>query len=195
MRCRSSLIDCLIASTCRSGELISPGGSNRTICVGPICWIISWTTPCWNCDCRIWLTGNWRLIWKSTNVRLAIWCRCRSPRCNVISQQILLQHWQWEFFCILYNILLVCLRLCWYSVPWQCLLNFSTAVENARFLPVMCTPQQVNDCFLPAMCTPQNKWFKRARSVLDVCLTTSRSMSRTRIVTLAWGGMCRHHDW
>ncbi len=35
MRCQSSLIDLLIASTRRSGVLISPGGLNRTICVGP----------------------------------------------------------------------------------------------------------------------------------------------------------------
>ncbi len=93
-------------------------------------------------------------------------------------------------FCILHNILLVCPRLCWYSVPGQYLLNFSTALENAQFLPAMCAPQLVNDCFLPAMCTPQKDWFKRARSFLDVCLTTSRSMSHARIVTLAWKGLC-----
>ncbi len=134
------LIDCLIASTCCSGEPISPGGSNRTICVGPNCWIISWTVPYWNCDCWIWLRGNWRLIWKSPKVCLAIWCHCCSSHCSVISQRILMQRWQWEFFCILHNILLVCPRLCWYSVPGQCLLNFSTALENAQFMPVMCTP-------------------------------------------------------
>jgi hypothetical protein len=190
VRCFSSLIDCLIASTCRLGVLISPGGSNRTICVGPNCWIISWTIPCWNCDRWIWLRGNWRLIWKSPNNRLAIWCRCCSPCCNVISQQILMQRWRWEYLCILHNILLVCPCLCWYSVPGQCLLKFFTALENAQFLPVMCTPQLVNNCFLPAMCTPQKEWFKRARSFLDVCLTTSRSMSHTRIVSLACGGLC-----
>ncbi len=106
------LDDCLIASTCRSGVLISPGGSNRTICVGPNCWIISWTIPCWNCDCWIWVRGNRRLIWKSPNVCLAIWCHRHSPCWNVISQQILMQCWQGEFFCILHNILLVCPRLC-----------------------------------------------------------------------------------
>ncbi len=31
---------------------------------------------CWNCDCRIWLRGDWRLIWKSPNISLAVWCRC-----------------------------------------------------------------------------------------------------------------------
>ncbi len=155
VRCQSSLIYPLIARKCRLGKPISPGGSNRTICVGPNCWIISWTIPCWNCDCRIWLRGNWRLIWKSPNIPLAIWCHRRSPHCNVIPQQILMQRWHWEFFCILHNILLVCPHLCWYSIPGQCLLNFSTALENAQFLPVMCTPQLVNDCFLPAMCTPQ----------------------------------------
>jgi hypothetical protein len=46
VRCQSSLIDCLIASTRRLGIPISPDGSNRTICVGPNCWIISWTIPC-----------------------------------------------------------------------------------------------------------------------------------------------------
>ncbi len=190
MRCRSSLIHCLIASTRRLGVPISPGGSNRTICVGLNCWIISWMIPCWNCDRRIWLRCNRRLIWKSPNVRLAIWCCHHSPCWNVISQQILMQHWQGGFFCTLHNILLVCPRLCWYSVPGQCLLYFSTALENAQFLPVMCTPQLVNYCFLPAMCTPQKEWFKRARSFLNVCLTTSRSMSLTRIVTLAWGDLC-----
>ncbi len=190
MRCQSSLINCLIASTSRSGVPISPGISNRTICVGPNFWIIFWTIPCWNCDRQIWLRGNWRLKWKSPNVPLAIWCHCYSPPCNVISQQILMQRWQWEFFCILYNILLVCPRLCWYSIPGQCLLNFSTALENVQFLPVMCTPQLVNDCFLPALCTPQKEWFKRARSFLDVCLTTSSSLSHTKIVSLAWGGLC-----
>ncbi len=190
MRCQSSLIDPLIASTRRLGEPIFPSRSKRTICVGSNCWIISWTIPCWNCDRWIWLRGNWRLIWKSPNDRLAIWCRHRSRCCNVISQQILMQCWQWEFFCILHNILLICPCLCWYSIPGQCLLNFSTALENAQFLPVMCTPQLVNDCFLPAMFTPQKEWFKRARSFLDVCLTTSGSMSHTRIVTLAWGGLC-----
>ncbi len=165
MRCRSSLIDRLIASTRRLGIPISPGGSNRTICVGPHFWIISWTIPCWNCDCQLWLLrGNWRLIWKSPNNRLAIWCRHHSSHWNVISQQILLQRWQGGFFCILHNILLVCPRLCRYSVSGQCLLNFSTALENAQFLPVMCAPQLVHDCFLPAMCTPQKEWFKRARS-------------------------------
>ncbi len=95
------------------------------------------------------------------------------------------------FFCILHNMLLVCPHLGWYSIPGQCLLIFSTALKNAQFLPVMCAPQLVvNDCFLPAMCTPQKEWFKRARSFLDVCLTTSTSMSHTRIVTLAWGGLC-----
>ncbi len=195
MTCLSSLIDCLIASTCRSGVPISPGGSNRMICVGPNCWIISWSIPCWNCDCWIWLRGDWRLIWKSPNICLAIWCCRCSPHCNVISQRILMQRWQWDFLCILHNILIVCHRLCWYSVPGQCLLNISTALENARFLPVMCTPQQVNNCFLPAMCTPQKEWFKRARSFLDVCLITSRSMSHTRIVSLTCGGLCGQYDW
>ncbi len=190
MRCQSSLIDRLIASTRRLGVLISPGGSNRKICIGPNGWIISWMIPCWNCDRRIWLRGSRRLIWKSPNIRLAIWCHRHSPHWNVISQWILMQHWQGEFFCILHNMLLVCPRLCWYSVPGQCLLNFSTALENAQFLPVMCTPQLVNDYFLPAIYTPQKEWFKRARSFLDVCLTTSWSMSHTRIVTLAWGGLC-----
>ncbi len=190
VRCQSSLIDCLIASTCRSGVPISLGSSNRTICVGPNCLIISGMIPCWNCDCWISLRGNWRLIWKSPNVCLAIWCRLCSPCWNVISQQILMQRWQGEFFCTLHNILLVCPCLCWYSVPGQCLLNFSTALGNVQFLPVMCTPRLVNDCFLPAMCTHQKEWFKRTRSFLDVCLTTSRSMSHTRIVTLAWGGLC-----
>ncbi len=113
---------------------------------------------------------------------------CHSPCWNVISQQILMQCWQGEFFCTLHNMWLVCPCLGWYSVPGQCLLNFPTALENAQFLPVICAPQLVvNDCFLPAMCTPQKEWFKRARSFLDVCLTTSRSMSHTRIVTLTWG--------
>ncbi len=86
------------------GQTNLPRGSNRMICVGPNCWIISWTIPSWKCDCQIWLRGNWRLIWKSPNVHLAIWCRCRSPRCNVISQQILLQRWQWNVsvFCTIY---------------------------------------------------------------------------------------------
>ncbi len=190
MRCQSSSIDHLIASTHRLGVPISPGDSNRTISVGPNYWIISWTIPWWNYDPRIWLRGNWRLIWKSTNVCLAIWCRRCSPCCNVISQQNLMQCWQGEIFCILHNILVVCPRLFWYSVPGQFLLNFSTALENAQFLPVMCTPQLVNDCFLPAMFTPQKEWFKTARSFLNVCLTTSRSMSLRRIVSLAWGGLC-----
>jgi hypothetical protein len=84
-----------------------------------------------------------------------------------------------------------CPCLGWYCfIPGQCLLNFSTALESAQFLPVMCAPKLVvNDCFLPAMCTPQKEWFKRARSFLDVCLTTSMSMLHTRIVTLAWGGL------
>ncbi len=181
VRCQSSLIDCLIVSARCSGLPISPGGSNRMICVGLNCWIISWTIPCWNCDCWIWLGGNWRLI---------IWCRCCSPCCNVISWPNLMQCWQWEFFCILHNILLVCPHLCVFFVPGQCLLNFSTTLENAQFLPVMCTPQLVNDCTLPVMCTPQKEWFKRARRFLDVCLTTSRSMSHIRIVSLAWGGLC-----
>ncbi len=189
MRCQSFLIDHLIAITRRLGIPISPGGSNRTIYVGPNCWIISWTIPCWNCDRWIWLGGNWRLIWKSLNIRLAIWCHRCSPHYNVISLQILMQRWQWKFFCIPHNTLLVCPHLCWYSIPGQCLLNFSTALENAQFLPVMCTPQLNNDCFLPAMCTPPKEWFKRARRFLDVCLTTSRSMSHTRIVSLAWGGL------
>ncbi len=120
----------------------------------------------------------------------AIWCCHCSPCCNVISQQILSQCWQLKFSCIMHNILLVCPCLCWYSVPGQCLRSFATALENAQFLPVMCTPQLVNDCFLPAMCTPQIEWFKRARSFLHVCLTTSRSMSHTWIVSLAWGGLC-----
>jgi hypothetical protein len=188
--CRSSLIDRLIVSTRRLGKPISPGSSNRTICVGLNCWRISWIIPCWNCDHWIWLGGKWRLIWKSPNVRRAIWCHCCSPCCNVISQQILMQRWQWKFFCILHNILLVCPRLYLYSFPGQCLLNFFTTLKNAQFLPVMCTPQLVNDCFLPAMCTPQKEWFKRARSFLDLCLTTSWSMSHTRIVSLAWGGLC-----
>ncbi len=38
VRCQCSSIDCLIASTRRSSVPISPGGSNRTICVGPKCW-------------------------------------------------------------------------------------------------------------------------------------------------------------
>ncbi len=76
VRCQSSLIDRLITSTRRSGVLISPSGSNRMICVGPNCWIISWTISYWNCGRQIWLIGNWRLIWKSPNVCLAIWCRC-----------------------------------------------------------------------------------------------------------------------
>ena len=59
VRCQSSLIDGLIASTHRSGKPISPGGSNRTICAGPNCWMISWIIPCWNCDCWIWLIGDW----------------------------------------------------------------------------------------------------------------------------------------
>ncbi len=189
VRCFSSLIDCLIASTRCSGIPISPGSSNRTICVELNCWMISLTIPCWNCDCQIWLRGDWRLIWKSPTVRLAIWCRC-SHRCNVISWHILMQRWQWECFCILHNILLVCLCLCWYSVPGHCLLIFPTALENTQFPPVMCTLQLVNDYFLPAMCTPQKEWFKRARSFLDVCLTTSRSMSHMRIESLAWGGLC-----
>ncbi len=155
VRCQSSSIDCLIASTLHSGVPISPGRSNRTICVLPNCWIIPWTIPCQNCECGIWLRGNWRLLWKSPNVCLAIWCHRCSHCCNVISQQILMQCCQRLLFCILHNILLVCPRLCWYSVPGQCLLNFSTTLENAQFLPVMCTPQLVNDCFLPAMCTPQ----------------------------------------
>ncbi len=98
VRCRSSLIDRLIASTRRSGVPISLGSSNRTICVGTNCWMISWTIPCWNCDCWIWLRGNWRLIWKSPNIRLAIWCRRRSPHWNVISQKVLMQRWQGDFF-------------------------------------------------------------------------------------------------
>ncbi len=193
MRCRSSLIDCLIASTHRLGVPISPDSSNSTICVGPNCRIISWTIPCWNCDHQIWLRGNWRLIWKSPNICLAIWCHCHVTP--------LVEMWYFSefqcstdrgnFFCILHNILLVCPCLGWYSIPRQCLLNISTALENAQFLPVMCAPQLVvNDCFLPAMCTLQKEWFKRARSFLDVCLTTSRSMSHTRFVTLAWGGLC-----
>jgi hypothetical protein len=99
------LLDRLLdASTCCLGVPISPGGSNRTICVGPNCCIIYWTIPCLNCDCWIWLGGNWRLIWKSPNVCLAIWCHHHSPCCNVISQHILMQHWQWEFsvFCAIY---------------------------------------------------------------------------------------------
>ncbi len=175
VRCQCSLIDHLI--------------SNRTICVGPNCWIISLTIPCWNCDCWIWLRGDRRLIWKSPNVCLAIWCHCHSPCWNMISQQISMQRWQGKIFCILHSILLVCPRLCWYSIPGQWLLNVSTALENAQFLPVMCAPQLVN-CFLPALCTPQKEWFKWARSFLDVCLTKIRSMSHTRIVTLAWGGLC-----
>jgi hypothetical protein len=63
-------------------------------CVGPNHWIISWTIPCWNCDCQIWLGGNWRLIWKSPKVCLAIWCHCCSLCCNVISPRILMQCWQ-----------------------------------------------------------------------------------------------------
>ncbi len=95
MRCQSTfLVDCLIASTRRLGVLISPGGSNRIICVGPNCRIISWTIPCWNCDRRIWLKGNRRLIWKSPNVCLAVWCHRHSPRWNVISQQILMLGWE-----------------------------------------------------------------------------------------------------
>ncbi len=85
------LLDC---STRRSGVPIYSGGSNRTICVGPNCWIISWTILCWNCDCWIWLGGDWRLIWKSPNVCLNIWCPCCSPCCNVISWRILMLRWQ-----------------------------------------------------------------------------------------------------
>ncbi len=87
-----------------SGKPISPGRSNRTICVGLNCWIISWTIPCLNSDHRIWLRGNWRLIWKSPNIRIGIWCCRCSPHWNVISQQILMQHWQGEFslFCTIY---------------------------------------------------------------------------------------------
>ncbi len=48
----------LDASTCHSGEPISPSGSSRTICEGLNCWIISCTIPCWNCDRWIWLRGN-----------------------------------------------------------------------------------------------------------------------------------------
>ncbi len=153
--CQSSLIYCLIASTHRLGVPFYPGGSNRTICVGLNCWIISWTISCWNCDCGIWLGGNWRLIWKSPNVCCAIWGRCCSPCCHVISWEILMQHWHQYFFCIPHNIFLVCPCSCWYSIPGQCLLNFSTVLENAQFPPAMCTPQLVNDCFLPAMCTPK----------------------------------------
>ncbi len=75
-----------------------------------------------------------------------------------------MQHWQWVFsvFCTIY-----CLYAPLYvGIPFldnACLI-FSTALENAQFLPVMCTPQLVNDCFLPAMCTPQQEWFKRARN-------------------------------
>ncbi len=189
MRCQSSLIDCLIATTRRLGKPISPGGSNRTICVGLNCWIISWTIPCWNCDCWIWLRGNWRLIWKSPNVRLAIWCRRCSPCCNVISQQILMQRWQQEFFCILNNILLVCPRLCWCSVPGQCLLNFSTALENAQFLPVICTPQLLNNCFLPAMCTPQKEWFKE-QEVFWMCTSPQVGLCHIQELWLWHGGAC-----
>ncbi len=194
MSCRSSLIDRLIASTRHSGKPISPGRINRTICVGPNCWMISWIVLFWNCDHRIWLIGNWRLIWKSPNVCLAIWCHRCSPRCNVISQQIFLQRWECEFFCILHNILLVCPCLCWYYIPWQCLINFSTALENAQFLPVMCTPQVVNDCFLPAMCTPQNKWIKRARSVLEVlCASPQIGLCHIQDLWLWHGGTL--HVW
>jgi hypothetical protein len=81
------LVDRLLdASTHRLGVPISPGSSNRTICVGPNCCIISWTISCLNCDYRIWLGGNWRLIWKSLNVCLAIWCCCCPPCCNMISR-------------------------------------------------------------------------------------------------------------
>ncbi len=99
-----SLKDHLIASTHCSGVPISPGGSSRTVCAVPNCWIVSWATPCWNCDCQIWLRGDWRLIWKSPNLCLANWCRRCPPRCYVISQQILMQRWQWEFyvFCTIY---------------------------------------------------------------------------------------------
>ncbi len=98
VRCFSSSIDCLIATTCRLGVPISPSSSNRMIYVGPNCWIISWTISCWNCDCWIWLRGNWRLMWKSPNILLAIWCRRCSPHWNVISQQILMQRWHGKFF-------------------------------------------------------------------------------------------------
>ncbi len=155
MRCQSSLIDHLIANTHRLGVPISPGSSNMMICVRPNYWIISWMTCCKNCYHGIWVGGDWRLIWKSPNVFHAIWsCRC-SPCCTIILQQILTQHWQWQFSCTLHDILLVCPCLCWYSIAGQCLLNFSFALVNGRFPP--------------ASCTPQNEWFKRARSFLDVC--------------------------
>jgi hypothetical protein len=93
------------------------------------------------------------------------------------------------------NFSVFCIIYCLYApvyvgIPFldSSFLYFSTALENAQFLPVMCTPQLVNDCFLPAMYTPQKEGFKRARRFLDVCLNTSRSMPRTRIVTVAWGG-------
>jgi hypothetical protein len=163
--------------------------------------MISWIIAFWNCDCWIWLIGDWRLIWKSPNVHLAIWLCCCSPHCNVIPQQVLLQRWLWEFFCILHNILLVCPCLCWNYVPWQCLLNFPTALVNAQFLPVMCTPQVVsskwllsavvNDCFLPAMCTPQNKWIKRARSVLEVlCASPQVGLCHIQELWLWYGRAC-----
>ncbi len=79
-----------------------------------------------------------------------------------------MQHWQGEFFCILHNIRLVCPRLGWYSVPGQCLLNYSTALENAQFLPVMCTPQLVNDCFLP-QCAHLKKNGSREPEVFWMC--------------------------
>ncbi len=189
MRCFSSLIDCLIASTRLLGVLISLGGSNRTICVGPNCWIISWRILCWNCDCRIWLRGNWRLIWKSPDIHLAIWCCRCSPHWNVISQQILMQRWQGEFFCILHNIFLVCPRLCWYSVPGQCLLNFSTALANAQFLPVMCSPQLVNYCFLTAMCTPKKNG-SREPEVFWMCASPQVGLCHIQKLWLCHGGTC-----
>ncbi len=116
---------------------------------------------------------------------------CHSPCWNVISQQILMQRWQGDFFCILHDILLVCPRLGWYSVPGQCLLNFSTALENSQFLPVMCAPQLVvNDCFLPAMCTPQKEWFKRARRFLDVGASPQVGLCHIQELWLWDGGEC-----
>ncbi len=81
-----------------------------------------------------------------------------------------------SFFCILHNILLVCPHLCWYYVPWQCLINFFYSTRKCSITASnVHTPRSkwllsalVNDWFLPAMCTPQNKWIKRARSVLEV---------------------------
>ncbi len=47
------------------GRTNIPRQFDRMIRVGLNCWIISWEISCWNCDCWIWLGGNWRLLYIS----------------------------------------------------------------------------------------------------------------------------------